>query len=135
MDEAHHILFVTFSSLMSQESLYLKPEDSLKEHTHLCTHAHEHTCTHTHTQQIQKPNSTKVHVNESANKFHFQTLGSFFLFQKPNRKVLPGLGQSWARLPGQSVSGASAGEPGRGHMALGTSANSLPSLPSQVKVR
>lgn len=55
------------------------------------------------THEKYKNNSTKVHVNESANRLHFQTLGSFSLLQKLNRKVLTDLSQGWVQLPRAKV--------------------------------
>ena len=44
---------------------------------HEHTHTHIHTQAHSHKASTKKHNSTKVRVNESANRLHFPTLGSF----------------------------------------------------------
>ena len=66
------------------------------------THTHIHTQAHSHKASTKKHNSTKVRVNESANRLHFPTRGSFSLLQKLNRKRLAVLsqGKGWERLPG-----------------------------------
>ena len=75
--------------------------------THTHTHTHTHTQAHSDKASTKKHNSTKVCVNESANRLHFPTLGSFSLLQKLNRKRLAVLsqGNGWERLPGPKYGG------------------------------
>ena len=91
------------------------------------THTHVHTQAHSHEASTKKHNSTKVRVNESANRLHFPTLGSFSLLQKLNWKRLAVLsqGKGWERLPGPKYGGFFYWRAGR--RAQDRGANSFPS--------